>query len=328
MNVLRAAVGHFLRFLRLRGRISQSVEDPTPIGNALWEFNQHLVDTCGLATNTRNYRHRYVRQFLKYKFGRNPIKPAQLKAQDVMEFVARRARECKPGSVHVIATSLRSYLKFLVMRGLCPAGLISAVPTIPCWRLSHIPKTMPKEDLRRFLSSIVHSTVKGRRDYAMALCLADLGLRSSEVAELRLDNIHWREASLTITSSKTRRERVLPLPRRIAQAIAGYLRRGRPRTIERRLFLTHRVRPGLPIDADMVRRAMASAYKQSGAKTPWAGPHVLRHTIATAMLEGGARMKDLADVLGHASIDTSAIYAKVNLRMLSPVAMPWPEVRS
>jgi site-specific recombinase XerD len=245
-----------------------------------------------------------------------------------MDFITGRARDCKPGSVKVIAASLRSYLRFLAMRGLCHIGLMSAVPTVPSWRLSHIPKTMPREDLRRFLSSIERSTAKGRRDYAMALCLTELGLRAREVAELRLEDIDWREARLKITGSKTRRGRVLPLPRRVGQAIAGYLRRGRPRTAERRLFLTHRARPGLPGDADMIRRAMASAYRSSGAKTPWAGPHVLRHTVATCMLERGAKMKDLADVLGHGSIDTAAIYAKVNLRMLSHVAMPWPEARS
>ena len=328
VHSLRASTRHFLRFLRQRGRIAQSVgRDSTPVDRALQEFSRHLIETCGLATNTRIYRIRYVRQFLQRKFGRSSIHPDKLKARDLMDFVAGRARECKPGSVKVIAASLRSYLKFLVMRGLCHAGLVSAVPTVPCWRLSHIPKTMPKEDLRRFLCSIERSTAKGRRDYAMAICLSDLGLRSREVAELRLEDIDWREASLKIAGSKTRRERVLPLPGRVAQAIAGYLMRGRPRTAERRLFLTHRARPGLPVDADVVRRAMTSAYRRSGAKTPWAGPHVLRHTVATSMLERGARMKDLADVLGHGSIDTAAIYAKVNLRMLSRVAMPWPEVR-
>lgn len=329
VHSLRASARHFLCSLRQRGRIPQVVaRSSTPIDLAIEEFDRHLVETCGLAINTRIYRRRYVRQFLQRRFGRGCFQPCKLKARDLMDFIAGRARECKPGSVMVIAASLRSYLRFLAMRGLCHVALMRSVPTVPYWRLSQIPKTMPKEDLRRFLSSPDRSTAKGRRDYAMALCLADLGLRASEVAELRLQDIDWREASMQIVGSKTRRERVLPLPKRLAKAIADYLRRGRPKTIERCLFLTHRTRPGLPVDASMVRNAMKGTYKRSGAKTPWAGPHVLRHTVATSMLERGAKMKDLADVLGHGSIDTAAIYAKVNLRMLSHVAMPWPEVRS
>ena len=326
---LRAAARHFLLCLRQQRRIPQGgAVALSPIDRAIKEFDTHLIETCGLALNTRIYRLRYVKQFLQRTFGRGPVKPRKLNSRDLMDFLGDRAKKWKPGTAKVIASSLRSYLKFLVMRGRCHANLVHAVPTVPYWRLSHIPKTMPKADLQRFLSSIDRSTPKGRRDYAIALLLADLGLRACEVADLCLGDLNWREASVRIPGGKSRRERILPLPKRIGKAISQYLKRDRPRTAERSLFLTHRTRPGLPVDAGTVRRAMKSAYLCSGAESRWAGPHVLRHTLATSMLERGARVKELADVLGHSTIDTAAIYAKVNLPMLSAVSMPWPEVRS
>ena len=146
-----------------------------------------------------------------------------------MSFMAERATRCKPGTAKVIATSVRSYLKFLVLRGLASSRMAASVPTIPQWRLYDIPKVLTSTELNRFLSSFDVSTATGRRDYAMALCFAELGLRTCEVAALRLDDINWREGTVRIVEGKSR-ERLLPLTPQIGDAIADYLKAGRPKS--------------------------------------------------------------------------------------------------
>ncbi|MFH2001348.1 MAG: tyrosine-type recombinase/integrase [Planctomycetota bacterium] len=185
-----------------------------------------------------------------------------------------------------------------------------------------MPKALSPKDLNRFLRSFDRSTPQGRRDYAMALCMADCGLRVCEVADLRLEDVDWRQATFRVPATKTRRARLLPLTSRVGRAIAAYLRNGRPLSQERGLFLLHYA-PWTSATAFTVRGALRRAYDQCGA-TPWSGPHALRHTLATRMVQQGARIKEIADVLGHVTIDTAFIYTKVNLPMLRQVAMPWP----
>src|SRR5512135_3350617 len=156
-----------------------------------------------------------------------------------MTFTAEYAARCRPGSARVAADSLRGLLRFLQLQGHCGPALVAAVPHIPQWQLDHLPRTMTDEQLRRFLGRFDRSTATGRRDYAMALCQVDLGLRVSEVAALCLEDLDWRQATLRITGGKTARMRELPLPERVGGAIAAYLRRGRPATPCRQLFVRH-----------------------------------------------------------------------------------------
>lgn len=321
---LRAATRHFLRHLRAAGRISApKAEATTHVEGAVQAYGRHLVETCGLSLNTRLYRIRYVRRFLHRQFGRGPVEAKKLRPRHVMEFVAECAAACKPGTAKVIVSAVRSYLKYLQLQGLCDSRLVASAPTIPMWKLAHIPKTVSPPDLERFISEFNLASATGRRDYAMALCMVECGLRVCEVAELSLDDVNWREGTLRVPASKTRRERLLPLTSALARAVADYLRRGRPSSSERKLFLRLRGCVGRPVNACIVRGALRRTYDRSGA-APWTGPHALRHTLAARMLQAGARLKEVADVLGHTSIDTAAIYAKVNLSMLRTVALPWP----
>ena len=167
------------------------------------------------------------------------------------------------------------------------------------------------------------------RDYAIALCLSGLGLRASEVARLTLDDVDWRAATIGIAPSKGRRGDCLPLPAYIAKALVDYLRHGRPETRARFIFVHHRAPLGRGGSASLVRSAVRLAYARVGLDARFTGTHVLRHTAATRILRNGGSMKEVADVLRHRSLDTSAIYAKVDLPMLADVALPWPgKVRS
>jgi integrase/recombinase XerD len=324
VSILRAAAHRFLCCLRENALVQRPTPKPlTALDLAIQDFDRHLIETCGLAPHTRVLHLRAVRLFLEYKYGRGLILPNELEPHDLMSFVATRAQAVKPSTARSITSALRSYLRYLQLQGLCDGRLVLAIPRIPMWSLAHIPKTISALDLGRFLSSFNRSTSTGRRDYAMALCLVDCGLRVCEVTCLRLSDIDWRQGTLLVPATKTHRERLLPLSARLGRAIADYLRRDRPRSPERLLFLRHRAPLGRPVSKDVVRSVMRRMYARSGAAC-WTGPHCLRHTLATRMLQGGARMKEIADVLGHSSIDTTAIYAKVNLSMLRQVPLSWP----
>lgn len=163
---------------------------------------------------------------------------------------------------------------------------------------------------------------------AMAFCMVDMGLRASEVAHLRLCDIDWRESTLHIREAKGGKSRLLPLPYRPGKEISQYVRRYRPQTVTDFLFVRHTVPKGSAISAEFVRGAMRRAYARAGFPQKWTGTHILRHTAATHMHQRGATLKEVADVLGHLSIDTTAIYTKVNLTALKTVVLPWPEVQS
>jgi integrase len=157
----------------------------------------------------------------------------------------------------------------------------------------------------------------------MARCLVDLGLRSAEVAHLRLTDFDWREGTLQITASKSRRAQTLPLPVPTGRAIVQYLRKARPKCTSQFLFTRHLAPRDRPITPTIVRWAMRRAYARSAVAKPWSGSHILRHTIACRLINAGSSLKDIADVLRHRSLDATTIYTKVNLKNLTAVALPW-----
>jgi integrase len=159
----------------------------------------------------------------------------------------------------------------------------------------------------------------------MLLCLASLGLRAKEVAELSLDAIDWRAGTLTIATSKARRAHRLPLPATVGRAIAKYLRSGRPVTAVRHVFVRHFPPIGAPLTSAVVTRAVQRAFRRSGLDVASRGAHTLRHTAATAMVRAGVSLKAVADVLRHRSLDTTALYTKVDLPRLREVSRSWPE---
>ncbi len=180
---------------------------------------------------------------------------------------------------------------------------------------------MNEDEQARFWHAFDRSTAMGKRDYAMARCLADLALRCQEVAALRLDNIDWRAGTVCLKQTKSHRVEQLPLPPSVAKALIDYLRQGRPSTSSSAVFVYHRAPVGEGVQKTTVRGAVRRAYTRAGLA--WSGTHILRHTAATRMLQGGASIKAIADVLRHRSIDTTMIYTKVDLPHLSGVAMPW-----
>lgn len=289
------------------------------------EYGQHLQRARGVSRSTRHQYTHYVQRFLSETFTDVfPDMLLHLQPGELIEYVLKQKEHHHEPALKSMLTPLRSFLKFLQMKGLREARLIKAIPSLPAWKLSRIPNYLTKEQLRKFLISFDRKTRTGRRDYAIALCLARLGLRAKEAAHLTLDDIDWRSGTVRITSSKSRRFSSLPLPEDVGKAIVSYLGNGRPLTEERHLFVCHRLRIGQPLQSDVIRNIIRRRFKQTGMKVSSGGTHILRHTVATHMVQQGVSIKEVADFLRHRSLDTTAIYTKVNLPLLLEVALPWP----
>ncbi len=326
---IRAVLGHLLIILRGgRRMLAPSLTGSTAIERAIERFDVYLRDACGLAEATRIYRRRSVRQFLIAKFGEGPIDANRIAPADLIRFITQRARRCRPGSAQVIANSLKSFLRYQQLLGRCKPGLISAIPRIPEYRLATLPMVLSDAQIERFLASSGPSIVSKHRDHAIVRCLVDLGLRADEVAHIQLDDIDWRRSAIRLGDTKVRRAAVLPMPPTVGRAIAIYLKSERPQTADRAVFVRCRPPVGGAIDTALVRRVARRSAALAGLKGSLARPHALRHTAATRMLRGGASIKEIADVLRHSTIDTTAIYAKVDLPRLVAVALPWPRSRS
>jgi site-specific recombinase XerD len=246
-----------------------------------------------------------------------------LRAPDVTGFVQRHARDHGPFYARHLTTGMRLFLRYLHYKGLTDTDLSLAVPAVARWSLASLPKHLPAAQVRQILRHCNRSTPLGRRNYAILLLLARLGLRAGEVVRLNLEDIDWDNARISIYGKGGRWEQ-LPLPADVARAIAQYLRRDRPRCACRRVFIGHRAPIGgihrAGAIATVVRRALTKAGVESARK----GAHLLRHSLATDMLRKGASLDEIGEVLRHRSPDTTAIYAKVDLNSLRTLALPWP----
>jgi len=223
-----------------------------------------------------------------------------------------------------IATALRMFLRFLVVRGDCAPGLNFAIPTVARWRLSSLPKYISTAAVNDLIDSCDQSTPLGARDKAMLLLAARLGLRASDISGLQFQHLVWAR-SVVIVAGKNRRKTELPLPQEVGDAILYYLQHGRPKITDEYVFITNTA-PFIPIAPQTVGKAVARAIQRTGIEAPNRGTHLLRHSMATSMLRDGISLPAIGTLLRHASIETTTVYAKVDVGMLQEIAMPWPGV--
>lgn len=295
--------------------------------NLIAEYEQHLKTTCGVTDGTRALFVWHVSKFLDSAFGKNTseVDLTALEPIHPIQFIHDLALFYMPNTRKSAVTSLRSFFRWLQMNGRCEAHLVKAVPTVSSQKHSELPVSLSEQDLATLLKTFDQSKPRGLRGYAAALCMVHLGLRIGEVARLQIDDVDWEKGVVRVSRSKGDRVNVLPLPANVGRALVRYIRRGRPATDSRSIFI--RIYPnvvGSPATRDTLRSDIYAAFKQAGLKTPTKGTHILRHTAASRMVQKGATIKEIADVLGHRSIDTTAIYTKVDLPKLREVAMPWP----
>jgi site-specific recombinase XerD len=323
-NAAQATLRRFLAMLRQEGVIPAAKTGPSsPAERLVGAFERFLLEERNLAPQSVPHARLFASRFLSYRFGAGPLRLSNLRAPDVTAFVQRQAHRHGPYYAKHLVGATRSFLRYLHYKGLVDADLSIAVPKVARWSLATLPKHLPAAQVLQVLRSCDRTTPLGRRDYSILLLLARLGLRAGEVARLELGDIDWENARVNVCG-KGGKWAQLPLPADVAKAIARYLRQDRPRCACRRVFL----REYAPIAgfsraaavSQIVKRALAKAGVVSARK----GAHLLRHSLATEMLRKGASLDDIGEVLRHQSPDSTAIYAKVDLKSLRTLALPWP----
>ena len=321
---LFAALRHLLRFMRIRGLIIASAHGAGSIDEEVQRFDTYLERICGLAWKTRQVRTHFIRRFLCARFRCGPIDISDCSPLQIRRFVVDTVQEWSPGSAAVLCGTMRSYLRFRALHGDRTVALLAAVPSITQRRATSLPSALKEEEIERFLDSFDCASIEGSRNYAIARCLADLGLRAGEVARLQLEDLNWRAGTLQLRRTKGKRVDILPIPTRTGQAIVQYLQRRSAQRSNRGLFVRHRPPLDAPLTVEIVYWAMRQAYNRAKIARPWTGTHQLRHSLACHMVNDGTSLKEIADVLRHRSLNTTIIYAKSNIAQLTAVAMPWP----
>jgi site-specific recombinase XerD len=317
------ALGPLVAYLRGLGVVPELVASAdTPVERLLADYREYLLRERGLTAGSVAHWERIAKLFLAERS--EPLEQALrgLAAGDVTGFVVV---QCAPGrrsgaTAKILTSGLRSLLRYLHLAGFTEIPLAQAVPRVAGWRLSTLPRPLEAEQVARLLESCDRATVVGRRDLAILTLLTRLGLRAGEVAGLCLDDINWRAGEVTIRGKGSTTER-LPLPHDVGQALARYLRDGRPRADFREVFVTV-LAPRRRLSPSAVVGVVRYACKRAGMEP--VGAHRLRHTIASDLLRAGTPLAQIAPILRHASVATTAVYAKVDRDALRALARPWP----
>lgn len=322
-----AALRYFIGFLRRQGLIPVEripAHQRSQIEQVLQEYEGYLLNERALSLSAAINYVPFVRGFLTGRFGGGSVKLSQLCADDVIRFVQRQARRLHLKRAKLLTTALRSFLHYLLYRGEISHDLAAAVPTVPNWSMTSIPRAISQDLVRRLLTSINRRTAVGRRDYAILLLLARLGLRACEVAGMRLEDIDWNAGLVSIRRKGGQRS-VLPLPVEVGAAVAAYLRHGRSPTNNcRSVFMRSRAPVRGLVDPVAITSVVRNNLARAGINAPTKGAHQFRHGLATAMLRHGASLMEIGELLGHRSPETTRIYTKVDLKALRPLALPWP----
>ncbi|MGH9189541.1 MAG: site-specific integrase [Acidimicrobiales bacterium] len=312
-----------LAFLAERGLYTAPTPPMTDLDGLIGRFGRHLRDERGLGEGTAAGYERVARQFLSVVDASTPSGVAGLTAGDVTAFVLVRSEELSVAGMQTMTGGLKALLRFLFATGFTERDLVSAVPTA-ARRRPDLPRALPGSHVERLLDSCDRTKPVGLRDFAVLTTLARLGLRANEVAGLRLDDIDWSAGEIRIRGKGPRTDR-LPLPATVGEPIADYLLHARPRCHDRRVFLRS-CAPWQGLTRQAIGGLVRAASRRAGLDPH--GPHRLRHTVATDLVRRGAPLIEIAQLLRHQNVQTTAIYAKVDLDALSALVQPWPEARA
>jgi site-specific recombinase XerD len=327
-GICRGDAGILRRFLVMLGQtgvVEQNQKLPVQNSrqNITDEFRRYLLQERGLSAATLQYYVPSIDQFLSERFRNKPPNLSTFRAADVTGFVQRHAHRLSPGRAKLLVTALRSFFRYLRHRGEISLDLAACVPTVPNWSKSTLPKFLPPGTVHRILGRCDRQAPLGRRNYAILLLLARLGLRAGEVVALNLEDIDWDASQMTV-HGKGGRSTQMPLPADVGEAIAAYLRQGRPRCSSRRVF----IRANAPLRGFASSVAICSivmqALQRAGVESARKGAHLFRHTLACDLLRQGCSLDEIGELLRHQSPNTTAIYAKVDLAALHALALPWP----
>jgi site-specific recombinase XerD len=320
-------VRQFLDHLRRLGTIPlpTPIPDESPSADVLNRYERHLRSERGLTTATVVNYVPFVRKFLAACFRHRPLHFQELRSADISAFVLRTAHTMSFKRAQTMTTAFRSFFRFLFQNGELQCDLAAAVPTVADWRLASVPKYLLPAEIDRVLDSCDRRTSTGRRDYAILLLLARLGLRGGEVVSLQLDDIAWRTGEILVRGKGLLHD-LMPLPVDVGEALTAYLRRDRPVCKTRRVFICMKAPRSGFTGPSTVSTIVRRALDRAGLHPALKGAHVMRHSLATSMLRSGASMGEIGEVLRHRVPGTTEIYAKLDFEGLRSLAHPWPGV--
>lgn len=319
-----SALQRLLELLRRQGVVAAPVSPAaTPAGRLEGEFRLYLRQERALASTTQVSYTAFVSEFLTERFGTGPVDLSLLSAANVTGFVRRRAGAIQSKRVQLMTTALRSFLRFARYRGDIEKDLAACIPAVANWKQSTLPRALPPDQVEQVLNSVDRKTAIGRRDYAILLILARMGLRAGEIRALTLEDLDWKEGLITVRG-KAGRFSQLPLPTDVGSAIADYLRHGRPTASSRCVFLRAKAPAGGFQGQCGIGSIVRHTLERAGIDSPRKGAHQFRHALACQMLKQGASLSEIGELLRHRSPQTTAIYAKVDLDSLAALALSWP----
>ena len=302
----------------------EQIKVATGQGELLARYRRYLLNGRGLAPGTVLRYERFARRFLTGRAARTGGETGAegLTSAEVSAWMLQAGSRLTVESAKREAADLRALLRFLYLDGILAADLGGAMPPVATWRGTRLPQTMSAADVDAVVGSCDRSTVSGRRDRAILVLLARLGLRSGEVAALRLGDVDWRAGEITVRGKARRTDR-LPLLDEVGEALVAYLTGGRPRSECPQLILTLYA-PPRPIHPSSITNVVYRACRRAGLAR--AGGHRLRHALATEMLRRGGDLAEIAQVLRQSDLGTTSGYAKIDRAALRTVSRPWPGV--
>jgi site-specific recombinase XerD len=321
----RAALKRWLSVLREEGAIAPAVPPPLTSHDRIFkEFDAYLRTERGLAPRSIVRHLPTVRRFLHEVCPTGDDDLGKISQEDVIRYIERHAQDWSPGTGKAMCWSLRAFLRYLHHRGLNPRPLAGCVPSMRRWRLATLPTYLSAAQVQKALDGCDRATAMGRRDYAILMMLAKLGLRADEVATLTLDDIDWRAGEMTVRA-KGRQRAQMPIPPDVGAAIVAYLRNDRPKSSCRRLFV-RTLAPHIGFASGCAISMIArTALDRVGIEDcAHRGAHIFRHSLATELLRSGATLSEIGQLLRHESHDTTRIYAKVDIGALRTLSLPWP----
>jgi integrase/recombinase XerD len=318
-KVTEGGLAPLLEYLEQLGQYTRAVPPTVPMDEIVSRFHRHLLEERGLGCATAGKYERVARQFLSARPEPLEAGLAELTAGQVTAFVLEHSSRLNVPGMQNVVEGLRALLKFLHLAGITSRALSSAVPTV-ARRRQELPRALPEEHVALLLQGCDRTTPVGIRDFAILTVLVRMGLRAGEVAHLDLDDINWRAGEIRIRGKGSRIDK-LPLPGDVGEAVVDYLRRARPQCAQRRLFIRS-CAPLRGLSPQRIGGLVRAASVRAGLVPH--GAHRLRHTVATGLLRHGAPLAEIAQLLRHQSVRTTAIYAKVDLQALSRLAQAWP----
>jgi site-specific recombinase XerD len=297
--------------------------DRSLIDEVVRDFGRFLSSERGLAPATLINYLPIVRNLLVGRFGQDVVRFGDLQPLDIQRFVLRYAQATSRRRAQLAVTALRSFLRYLQQRGEIATDLAGAVPGVASWSLTGLPKFLPACQVKQLLAACDRATPVGKRDYAILLLLARLGLRAGEVVALALDDLDWESGDI-IVRGKGKRLARLPLPPDVGAALVDYLRDVRPACSTRRAFVRMRAPLRGFVGPAAIDCVVCRAIKRAGLAPHLKGAHLLRHSLATDLLRHGASLTEIGQLLRHSQANTTQIYAKVDIESLRGIAMAWP----